>query len=132
MTPYEVVYNQPPPIHLPYIPRKTKGEVVDKTMQRREGMIQVLKFYLLRAQNRMKVQADAHRFERAFIVGDWVWLKLHPYKQQSVESTPIQKLGPKYNGPFKVITKVEKVAYTVQLPQGAQTQPIFHVSQLKS
>jgi len=69
LTPYEVVYNQPPPIHLPYIPGETRVEVVNRTLQRREAMIQMLRFYLLRAQNRMKSQADLHRSDRVFEVG---------------------------------------------------------------
>ena len=72
LTPFEVVYNEPPPIHLPYIPGETQVEAVDRTMQRREAMIQMLKFFLLRAQQRMKVQADKHRSESEFTVGNWV------------------------------------------------------------
>ncbi|XP_074378146.1 uncharacterized protein LOC141719665 [Apium graveolens] len=69
ITPYEVVYNQPPPLHLPYLPGETDNHEVDISMLRREQMISTLKFFLKRAQNRMKVQADKHRIERE--VKDW-------------------------------------------------------------
>ena len=39
LTPYEVVYNQPPPVHLPHIPRETRVEAIDRPMQRREDII---------------------------------------------------------------------------------------------
>jgi len=68
LNPYAVVYNQPSPIHLPYIRRETRVEVVDRTLQRREAMIQMLRFYLLRAQNTMKSQANLHRSDRVFEV----------------------------------------------------------------
>ena len=80
LTPYEVVYNQPPPVHLPYMPGETKVIGVDRTSQRRATMIQVLRFHLLWAQHRMKVMADRHRSDRVFCEGDWVWLKLQPYR----------------------------------------------------
>ena len=79
------MYNQPSPIHLPYLPSETQVEVVDRTMQRREATIQMLKSFLFRAQHRMKIQTNKHRSEREFSVGAWVWLKLQPYRQQSVQ-----------------------------------------------
>jgi hypothetical protein len=39
------------------------------------------------AQNRVKQQADQHRSERSFEVGDWVFLRLQPYKQMSLMSS---------------------------------------------
>ena len=54
-------------------------EAVDRSLQKREAMIQVLKFYLLRAQNRTKIQADLHRSERSIEVGQWIYLKLTLY-----------------------------------------------------
>jgi hypothetical protein len=33
----------------------------------------------------MKQQADKHRSERSFEVGDWVFLRLQPYKQMSLK-----------------------------------------------
>lgn len=49
LTPYEVVYNQPTSVHLPYMPGETRVASVNRTLQWREAMIQILKFHLLRA-----------------------------------------------------------------------------------
>lgn len=46
-------------------------------------MIAVLKHNLHKAQNRMKQMADQRRSERSFDVGDWVYLKLQPYRQST-------------------------------------------------
>lgn len=61
-------------------------QVVAKSLEEREKMSLILKFYLLRAQHRMKQLADYHRSEQSLEIGDWVFLKLQPYRQQSVVS----------------------------------------------
>ena len=68
-TPFEVLYGQAPPIHMPYLPGESSVEAVDRTMVVREQVISMLKFHLLRAQNRMKSLADKHRTDRSFEVG---------------------------------------------------------------
>lgn len=79
-TPYEVVYGQPPLVHLPYLAGDSIIATVDRSLQRRKEMIKTLKFHLTRAQHIMKLQCNSHRLERSFEVGDWVLLKLQPYK----------------------------------------------------
>ncbi|XP_056696470.1 transposon Tf2-1 polyprotein isoform X1 [Spinacia oleracea] len=132
LTPYEVVYNQPPPIHLPYLPNESNNAEIDRSLLRRETMIQTLKYHLTTAQERMKVQADRHRSEREFAVGDWVWLKLQAYRQQSLHKRSNQKLALQFYGPFQVLAKVWSVAYKLKLLSDAKIHDTFHVSQLKS
>ncbi|GJS00904.1 putative mitochondrial protein [Tanacetum coccineum] len=45
-TPFEVVYGQAPPIHVPYLGGLSKVDAVDKTLLAREEAIQLLKFHL--------------------------------------------------------------------------------------
>jgi hypothetical protein len=59
-------------------------------------MSRVIKQHLLRAQQRMKFEADKKRSEVHFQVGDQVFLKLQPYVQSSVADRAHHKLAFKF------------------------------------
>ena len=91
----------------------------------------ILKGHLHVAQERMKSQANKHRQDRSFVVGDWVYLRLQPYRQKTLAYKGKWKLSPRYFGPFKVIQKVRFVSYRLDLPPESKIHLIFHVSCLK-
>nr|GEZ86766.1 putative reverse transcriptase domain-containing protein [Tanacetum cinerariifolium] len=66
-----------------------------------------------------------------FEVGDRVMLKVSPWKGV-VRFGKWGKLNPRYVRPFKVLAKVAKVAYKLDLPQElSRVHHTFHVSNLK-
>lgn len=79
----------------------------------------------------MKHKADKGHSERAFSVGEYVFLKLQPYVQSSVVNRPYPKLAFKFFGPSKILEKVGTAAYHLDLPDHSLVHPVFHVSQLK-
>ena len=55
------------------------------------------------AQNRMKQEGDQGRSERQFAEGDQVFLRLQPYKQNSLKADHCQKMAPKFYGPCTIL-----------------------------
>nr|GFD20435.1 putative reverse transcriptase domain-containing protein [Tanacetum cinerariifolium] len=83
------------------------------------------------AQDRQKNCADRKRNPMEFEIRDRVMLKVLPWKG-FVRFGKQGKLNPRYVGPFKVLAKVGKVAYKLELPQElSRVHHIFHVSNLK-
>nr|GFC76838.1 putative reverse transcriptase domain-containing protein [Tanacetum cinerariifolium] len=68
------------------------------------------------AQDRQKNYADRKRKPMEFEIGDRVMLKVSPWKGV-VRFDKRGKLNPRYVTPFKVLGKVGKVAYKLELPQ---------------
>ena len=112
--------------------RDSKVQVVEDYMERQQQVLQLLKENLNLAQNRIKQQAYQHCSEQSFNVGDWVFLRLPPYKQMSLKNTKKDnKLSPKYYSPYKVLQKIGSMAYKLELPASSQVHLVFHVSCLK-
>ena len=130
-TPFEVLYGHTPRHFGVDIEESCAIPDLQQWLLNRATMTQLMKQHLERQQLRMKHQADKHRTERSFDVGDWVYLKLHPYVQTSVANQGTRKLAFRFYGPFQVIQKVGNVAYKLALPETSQIHPVIHVSQLK-
>nr|GEV07162.1 putative reverse transcriptase domain-containing protein [Tanacetum cinerariifolium] len=105
----------------------TGTELIQETKKK----IVLIKQRIQAAQDRQKSYADLKRKPMEFEVEDRVMLKVSPWKGV-VRFGKGGKLNPIYVGPFKVLAKVGKVAYKLELPQElSRVHHTFHVSNLK-
>ena len=82
-------------------------------------------------ESRQKSYVDVRRRELEFQVDNWVFLKVSPMKGV-MRFGKKGKLSPRYVGPYKILKRVGKVAYELELPaELAAVHPVFHISLLK-
>ena len=62
----------------------TSVSLVETMWEERDAMLEVLKFHLLKAQAKMKQQADGKRRDVQFEEGEMVYVKLRPYRRKSL------------------------------------------------
>ncbi|GKB04802.1 hypothetical protein Tco_0832997 [Tanacetum coccineum] len=102
-------------------------ELVQETVEK----ISQIKNRLKAARGRQKSYADKRRKPLEFSVGDYVLLKVSPWKDV-VRFGKKGKLALRFVVPFKIIKKVGPVAYRLDLPEELNgVHDTFHMSNLK-
>ena len=79
------LYGHHPPSITSSLRENSKVQTVEDHIKHQQEVPQLLKDNITLAHNRMKQQADQHHNERSFDVGNWVFLRLQPYKQMSLK-----------------------------------------------
>ncbi|GJW73968.1 putative reverse transcriptase domain-containing protein [Tanacetum coccineum] len=102
-------------------------EIIHETTK---NIIQI-KSRIQAARDRQKSYAEKRHKPLEYQVGDKVMLKVSPWKGV-IRFGKRGKLNPHYIGPFKILAKVETVAYRLELPeQLSRVHNTFHVSNMK-
>lgn len=93
--------------------------------------VKVIRHKLKMAQDWQKSYADNQFKDLEFIVGDWVFLELSPWKGVMMFGK-CGKLSPRYIGPYEIVEHIGPVAYRLILPSELlQIHDVFHVSMLQ-
>ena len=80
MSPFEVMYGRPPPMLSTYEKGTARNEEVERELMARDEVVAKVKKELEKAQGRMKKYYDQGRRDVSFEPGDFVYLKLQPYR----------------------------------------------------
>lgn len=131
MSPFQALYGRSPPSISTYVPGSSKVAALDEILSKSTEISKVLKFNLYRARNRMVQQANLRRCDKSFEIGEWVYLRLQPYRQVSVRGRASPKLSRLFYGPYRILRRIGQVAYELELPVSSRIHPVFHVSMLK-
>ncbi|KAD7477212.1 hypothetical protein E3N88_00348 [Mikania micrantha] len=131
MPPYEMLYGRKcrTPVCWEEVgPRELANKEVVKATNDKIDQIRV---HLKAAQDRQKSYADKRRRPIEFQVGDYVLLKVSPWKGV-IRFRKRGKLSPRFVGPFKILARVGEVAYRLELPDELSgIHNTFHVSYLR-
>ncbi|GJX08681.1 putative reverse transcriptase domain-containing protein [Tanacetum coccineum] len=118
-------------VHLP-LAEVEEGQLIrPELVQETTEKISQIKDRLKAARVRQKSYADKRRKPLEFSVGDYVLLKVLPYKGVVCFGKK-GKLAPRFVGPFEIIEKVGPIAYRLDLLEELNgVHDTFHVSNLK-
>ena len=131
MAPYEALYGRKfrSPVH--WYETGESSVIAPDFVENTTEAVKKIQTRIETAQSRHKSYADKRRRPLEFEVGDFVFLKVAPFKGV-IRFSKRGKLNPRFIRPYEVLECIGKVAYRLALPPNlALVHNVFHVSMLK-
>ena len=130
LSPFQVVYGYNPrtPLDLVPIPNPTKFSwEAEKRAKEIQELHTKVRERIEKTNEQAKQQANKHRKDAQFQLGDLVWIHL---RKERFPSKRKSKLMPRSDGPFEVIEKIGPNAYKIDLPGEYGVSATFNVADL--
>jgi hypothetical protein len=125
-TPHELVYNQHRRSMADFI--ALANNTPNKAITTADKRIEDAKRCIERAQKRQIREANKHRRDIKYNVGDLVFISTEHLNPKGSTSN---KLMYKYIGPYRIIRRISDVTYEIQLPKSSKLHPVFYVNRLR-
>jgi hypothetical protein len=131
MAPFEMLYGHRCRTPLSWSETREWKVFRPDILQETEKQVSIVRENLWVVQSRQKSYVNHRRRELSFEVGDFVYLMMSPMR--GLRHFKVWgMLTQRFIGPFKILEKVDEVAYQLELsPQLSDVHDVFHVSQLK-
>ena len=105
MSPFKALYGRDVTSIHNYLPGSTATGSIENSLLEHQKIMSSLKHSIEVSKQKMVTQANKHRLDKHFEVGDFVYLRLHKYRQTSVHNRANQKLSRLFYGPYKIIER---------------------------
>ena len=132
-TPFQLVQGRNPRVPLTMYVKPLTSESQTEQVQAYTARLrrdwQLAKDAMLKAQARQMRNANKHRRQYTFEVGDLAWLAASHLRLPRLITG---KLRPRYYGPYKIKRVLSEVAYELDLPSDFRIHPVVHISHLKA
>ncbi|MBD5605269.1 MAG: DDE-type integrase/transposase/recombinase [Candidatus Eremiobacteraeota bacterium] len=144
LTPFEVMFRRSPrlPLDVALEPLRARGAATASAkssvpaatnfLERHSYLWAAARSNMLQAQQEQKRQADRHRREELFAVGDEVLLSTRDLVlAKAADQQRSSKLTARFVGPFRIARVINDNAYELELPPQLRVHPVQNVSKLR-
>ena len=131
MCPFECDLGRRPRAPLDLVPPPEASVASAEFLVRLDAALHQAQDAIARSQEQQVANADSHRRDVEYNVGDRVLLSAQGVQDQNKAVRESTKLTELYHGPYTIKKKLSAVVYELDLPKDMKCHPVFHVSRLR-